>query len=606
MNRPRTFAASATLGIGLVILAQYNTLSVNGGDQEPIPISARVVAGLKEPIAVYNNWSAYDELSDDIELTEKLAMKELGEILRLRRAGVRIDYYVMDAFWYSPKGGYREFRKPHWPKGPEAWLEACRTNQIKPGLWVACNVPFRLEPLTEWRSSMDKTGSAMCFFDGDFLPQFMQTLQFWYDRGVRMFKFDFANLTIATPEMAKKLSKAEIVNRNSDAFRRALMEFRKKNPEVVLAAFNGFGGDTENDGTFAPVRTGLDLRWLQAFDSLYCGDPRLSDVPARNFWRSMDLYTDHMVRYFAATGVPLDRIDNTGFMVGVAGTCYGRRTEAWKGMLLLEHARGGWMNVYYGNLELLDEPKARWFAKVQKIYLTLQSFGHTYPFGDLPGKAKPYGFCSVSTSGSLYTVINPSQEVALVKLPGVNPLQPPLARGRIQFRDAGFAPKLAGDELRLGPEQLAVVGYGEYAMAKYDLSVQEDMVIPQSIRRVEAIFLGDGTNAVTATIVAPERGDVRIIMRQSAEGKPLRSSRGAPPNGTTLGKILQIQVFQENRSVPAEIHYDKAIWSGLSWAEGDVRARDLKADTPMTVRCVSLEDRQVELQAEIYAVNYLP
>jgi len=91
MNRPRTFAASATLGIGLVILAQYNTLSVNGGDQEPIPISARVVAGLKEPIAVYNNWSAYDELSDDIELTEKLAMKELAEILRLRRAGVRID-----------------------------------------------------------------------------------------------------------------------------------------------------------------------------------------------------------------------------------------------------------------------------------------------------------------------------------------------------------------------------------------------------------------------------------------------------------------------------------------------------------------------------------
>ncbi len=193
-----------------------------------------------------------------------------------------------------------------------------------------------------------------------------------------------------------------------------------------------------------------------------------------------------------------------------------------------------------------------------------------------------------------------------MKLPGVNPLQPPLARGRIQFRDAGFAPKLAGDELRLGPEQLVVVGYGEYAMAKYDLGVQEDVVIPQSIHRVEAIFLGDGTNAVTATIVAPERGDVRIIMRQSSEGKPLRSSRGAPPNGTTLGKILQIQVFQENRSVPAEIHYDKAIWSGLSWAEGEVRARDLKADTPMTVRCVSLEDRQVELQAEIYAVNYLP
>jgi len=312
----------------------------------PVPISIRGAAGLNQPVAVYNNWSAYDELSDNIELTEALAMKELGEILRLRRAGVRIDYYVMDAFWFSPAGGYREFRRPHWPNGPEGWLTACRTNGIKPGLWVASNVPFDLNPLPEWRSSMDATGSAMSFFDGGFLAQFMQTLQFWYDRGVRMFKFDFANLTIATREFARSLSKAEVIERNSNALRNALMEFRKKNPDVVFAAFNGFGGDTENEGTSAPVRTGVDLRWLQAFDSLYCGDPRLSDVPARNFWRSMDLYSDHMVRYFAAAGLPLERIDNTGCMVGVAGTCYGRRTDAWKGMLLLEHARGGWMNVY--------------------------------------------------------------------------------------------------------------------------------------------------------------------------------------------------------------------------------------------------------------------
>src|SRR5689334_18953740 len=189
--------------------------------ESPSPSAGRV-AGLTQPIAVYNNWSAYDELSDNIELTEQLAMNELREILRLRRAGVRIDYYMMDAFWYSPKGGYREFRQPHWPKGPDVWLEACRANHIKPGLWVASNVPFRLELLPEWRSSMDKTGSAMCFFDGGFLPQFIDTLQFWYDRGVRMFKFDFVNLSIVTPEFAKILNKEEIVNRNSNALRRAL------------------------------------------------------------------------------------------------------------------------------------------------------------------------------------------------------------------------------------------------------------------------------------------------------------------------------------------------------------------------------------------------
>jgi len=48
----------------------------------------------------------------------------------------------------------------------------------------------------------------------------------------------------------------------------------------------------------AAIRQTVDLRWLEAFDSLYCGDPRLSDVPAMNFWRTMDIYSDHMVRYY--------------------------------------------------------------------------------------------------------------------------------------------------------------------------------------------------------------------------------------------------------------------------------------------------------------------
>jgi len=214
-------------------------------------------------------------------------MKELDQIVRLRRAGVRIDYYLMDAFWYATNGGYREFRKPHWPKGPDRWLEACHDNQIKPGLWVACNVPFRLDVIPEWRSSMDATGSAMCFFDGGFLSNFIDTLQCWYDRGVRVFKFDFANFTIATPAAAKRFSKEEIFARIATLFGRPLQHFKQKNHDALLAAFNGFGGDTE--GTAAPIRQTVNLRWLEAFDSLYCGDPRLADVPAMNFWRSMDI-----------------------------------------------------------------------------------------------------------------------------------------------------------------------------------------------------------------------------------------------------------------------------------------------------------------------------
>ena len=77
---------------------------------EPVP------PALSAPISVYNNWSSYDELSDNIPLTEKLAMRELDELLRLKRAGVRFDYYMMDAFWFAPDGAYRTWRAPNWPK----------------------------------------------------------------------------------------------------------------------------------------------------------------------------------------------------------------------------------------------------------------------------------------------------------------------------------------------------------------------------------------------------------------------------------------------------------------------------------------------------------
>ncbi len=74
--------------------------------------------GLKEPVFVYNNWSAYDELSDNVAQTETLAMRELQEIIRLKKNGVKIDYYVMDAFWFDIDGGYRTWHKQHWPNGP--------------------------------------------------------------------------------------------------------------------------------------------------------------------------------------------------------------------------------------------------------------------------------------------------------------------------------------------------------------------------------------------------------------------------------------------------------------------------------------------------------
>jgi hypothetical protein len=192
---------------------------------------------LSAPISVYNNWSAYDELSDNIPLTEALAMRELDELLRLKKAGVRFDYYTMDAFWYAPDGGYRTWRTPNWPNGPDAWITKCRANGIKPGLWFGTNSTFsamKFQPAPTWKSSLNEGGWAMSFSEGGFLPDFMNTLQYWYDRGIRMFKFDFVNFSAATPAQAATLSKAEIKERNVTAFREALRAFRRKNPEARI------------------------------------------------------------------------------------------------------------------------------------------------------------------------------------------------------------------------------------------------------------------------------------------------------------------------------------------------------------------------------------
>ena len=85
-----------------------------------------------------------------------------------------------------------------------------------------------------------------------------------------------------------------------------------------------------------------------------------------------------------------------------------------------------------------------------------------------------------------------------------------MASGREQFRDACFKLRLSRDEVTLGPEQLAVVGYGEY---------------------------------------------------------------------------------------------DKAIWSGLSWAVGEVCHHDLDPGLPITIRCSSQEKQPVELHLECDAVD---
>lgn len=559
---------------------------------------------LRDPIWVYNNWSSYDELSDNIQLTEDLAMKELSELLRLKRLGVHFDYYMMDAFWFAPDGGYRTWRIPSWPNGPDRWIAACQTNGIRPGLWFSTNTLVKIKAAPQWKDSLSANGGAMSFSEGGFLPDFINAMQYWYDHGIRMFKFDFVDFTAATAATQKSESPEKIRADNENAFRNALKAFRLKNPDVVLVAFNGFGGDVESTAGPFPFRNPVDLRWLEVFDSMYSGDPRPSDVPEMNFWRSMDIYSDHMVRRYEQSFVPLERIDSTAFMVGSTGTIYYRKTNAWQGMMLLTAARGGWVNTIHGNLEFIDEEKARWFAKVQGVYSHLQAEGRTKTFGGIPGDVQPYGFGSLDPAGALYAVVNPAQSTEKLRMPLLSAVQPPNTAGRLLFRDAGFVPILEGDTITLGPGQLALVGYRKYASAAYDLGVQEDVVIPKSIQLLPSGFLTVGNNIIGATVTAPTKGNLRIVMQQrDVKGQITRSWQGGPPNGRNMGTFFVISAAQDGKPLTVTINYDKVIWSGLSWAVGEIPHSEMTAGKPVKIRCSSAEKDAVRLEGSVYVVE---
>lgn len=584
---------------GAVVACFSFALSAARAQTEPPP------PALQAPISVYNNWSSYDELSDNIPLNEKLAMRELDEVLRLKRGGVRFDYYMMDAFWFAPDGGYRAWREPNWPNGPDEWIRKCRENGVLPGLWFSTNTLVKIQAAPAWKDSLNANGGAMSFFEGGFLPDFMNVLQFWYDRGIRMFKFDFVDLTAATPAGAATMSKAEIKERNATAFREALLAFRRKHPDAVLLAFNGFGGTLDNTYSPLPFSDPTDLRWLEVFQMEYTGDPRPSDVPEANFWRSVDIYSDHMVRRFEQLGFPLERIDSTGFMVGNTGTIYYRAMHAWKGAYLLMMARGGWVNTVHGNLESIGNKDAHWMARAQSLFFELQGLGRIHTFGGIPGDVEPYGFGGVTTRGAVYVVVNPGQTIAALKLPKLAPEQSSLGQGRIQFRDAGFQPQLNGAQISLGPGQMAMVGFGAYASPNYDFGIQSDVVIPRSISPFKIAFHNTGVGAVEASVEPPAHGVLRLIAQEMTPGGQLRRTwAGGPPSGENMGKVFAFSASQNGRAIPIRIDYDKVIWSGLSWAVGEIDVRDLTPGIPLLLRFHSAEKDSITLKCTAYLVDY--
>jgi len=120
------------------------------------------------------------------------------------------------------------------------------------------------------------------------------------------------------------------------------------------------------------------------------------------------------------------------------------------------------------------------------------------------------------------------------------------------------------------------------------------------------VFSPHGKNVIEATVSAPKNGDLRIIMQQrsSKDGTVMRSWKGGPPTGTNMGKFFVLSASQDGKPLPIEIDYDKVIWSGLSWAVGEIPHRALRPGVPVTIECSSAEESPVHLEGHVYQVEY--
>ncbi|HTQ09516.1 MAG TPA: hypothetical protein VMI31_05535, partial [Fimbriimonadaceae bacterium] len=453
-------------------------------------------------------------------------------------------------------GGYRTWKKDRWPDGPQGWLDACAEHGLLPGLWFPANTAFELDPPAAWGRSLASDGWGLSCFEGGFLEGFVEVLEHWYAQGIRVFKFDFADFGAATEPTRLKMLPSEIRSRNVTAYRQALAGFRARCPEAILLAYNGFEEAEFMTWTDRPVRRVIDPKWLEVFDTIYCGDPRPADVPLPDFWRTLDVYADHMVRFLHEGGLPLDRIDDCASMFGVAGTCYRRGSAGWRASLLLSLARGGRVHMTLGNLELLSEDDARFFAQAQDL------------FRGVPRICQPAGWNGVYGWEREHTTIlvNPSLSRITCKLPRAG-----LSLG---FLD-GWG-DLADQSIDLGPGAVALLTN----RPGLKLEAPANDRLPPNLEEVEADWSVEGRSA-RATFVAPG-GDLHFLFEQrDAKGLAVRTP--IPDAGANW---LGIEVAADGRPITVDRQDDRPIWSGMSWAYGVVRRLPRGSQVEVRMRSV--------------------
>jgi len=514
---------------------------------------------------IYCDWAAHDELGTLVkpQLTEQLTNSLLDRLQAMKSEyGIQFDYYLIDAFWYDPKGAYLTFKKPNWPRGYEPALHRMLELGMKPGLWFDLGgSTLDLKETPSWRGP-----EHPCLSDPAFAQVFQDAFALHIrDHSLGMLKFDFANLHCRhANDEAPSLA---ILEKNADSLLEICRKVRELNPAIVIRAYNSFSLNEVMDSTkYSDQAYSISPWWLRWFDSVYSGDPRPSELPSVTSLRdSVNWYQDHVFRGYARSLMPLFTIDDCGTLVGKTSTILYLGAEGFTDSWILDIMRGDLAPIFYGDLTLLTDNDRRFMAGTLRYLRRHQAvLANTRPILGVPGKGEVYGYWSDNQDIGFATFVNPGlfpQSFSLVIPKGK------LSSGfeKLVFSNDGQARQpvrpLAGVlQAKLVPGEIRVYALGPRERIEplelppaptRDYHEVTPVADPFGSKREAAIRIGQ--NQVGMTLA--------IIIQYHKQGEPDRSYDRPQEVLRVVGKIGARQVGFT--SIPGE---GTDIWSRCSWA----------------------------------------
>ena len=576
---------------------------------------------MKRPFSIFCDWSMHDELGDHVELDERMTLRALKTLERWKtKFSVGFDYYLLDAFWFDVNQPYTAFKKPHWPKGFERARREIMDLGMRPGLWYSINSHgFKVK---SWAGSRDN-GKSFSLATGPYAQALEDAWRFAIDEwGVRCFKLDFANFWCTAA-----LSRAPAMptyHRNIAVLRDILLRLRREYPDLAVLAYNSFvrWGNWLNRPMGNAFECGMDPAWLDCIDYLYSGDPRPSDLPRTDLRRSIDAFQDHQVWLFSHAGIPFDRIDDHGCMIGKTNTAFYQGAHGFRRSYLAHVARGGKRDIFYGDPALLKDDDVRFLKRCRDLFFDAYGIGlETRLIGGEPGVAPWHGFLTGGGARGLLYFVNGSTSVQHVPL-----IIPGLERAQVLFQDAG--PSVAVSDsydrltVALAPEQMALIGLGGYAQPGLDLSVCADSPQAVSMTALPAVFRQTGEAAWEGVLTGkcPACSRVYVTAQVTGRGVGYHNHEGIGLAERFGGQhthdsanmrpktheIVAISVKADGKLLkPAKLVPAIPVWSGISWVGKMYDPRPLMRAKAVKIQVrQQMPERPKDVEIRAYAVKF--